>query len=107
VSQIPTDIGASAAQAGFQARDVGVARDAIRTGRAEAAERQVKSLDDASAIVDTADGDTAVFTDSEGAGSQGRENEPETPPEEAAEAPPPATGITRDETGHLHIDLEA
>ncbi len=106
MSQIPPDIASSAAQAGYQARDVGAARDAVRTGRADAAERQVKALDDASATVDTTDGDTAVFADSEGAGSQGREDQP--PPRGDDDATPePQGGVTRDESGRLHIDLEA
>lgn len=106
VSEIPSDIPASAAQAGFQAREVGKEREAHRAGNADAGNRQVKSLDEADATVETTDNDTRVFTDAEGGGSLGRQLEEENA-EEDTEPAGDENGITRDDDGRLHVDLEA
>ncbi|MFQ5495630.1 MAG: hypothetical protein ACE5EX_09650 [Phycisphaerae bacterium] len=107
MTQIPSDIPASAAQAGFQANQIAKERDARRAGGADAAGRHIKTVDEAGATVETDDADAAVFADAEGAGSQGRrheENEPDNPlPDEADEK---TGGITRDDQGRFHVDLE-
>ncbi len=108
MADIPPDIAVSSAQAGFTAREVGKQRDARRAGQTQLAKRQVKSLDEASATVDTADGDTAVFTDAEGSGSQGRATQEESAEqEEGDDLRSDRPGITRDDGGDLHLDLEA
>ncbi len=105
MSQIPSDIAASAAQAGFQAREVTKDREAHRAGQAHAATRQVKTVNDAGTTVETTDADTAVFTDAEGQGGQGRPFEEEaSPPADEPGSPP---GITTGEDGRTHVDLEA
>ena len=107
MAEIPSDIAGSAAQSGIQAREVARNREVQRAGQANAAERQVRALDDADATVETEDNDAQVFTDAEGAGSQGRAfDEPaKQPPEQEPESD--RKGITTDEQGRLHLDLEA
>lgn len=107
MAEIPSPIAASALQAGFQAREVGRERDAAQAGPAAAANRQVKSVDEAGTTVETADADARVSTDAEGSGSQGRafgESE-----EQTDESPPQCSdsGIRRDPDGQLHLDLQA
>lgn len=107
MSESPSPIAASALQAGFQAREVGRERDAAQAGSAAAANRQVKSVDEAGATVETADADARVSTDAEGSGSQGRtfdESEDQT-----AESPAQRSdsGIRRDPDGQMHLDIQA
>ena len=107
MAEIPPDIPSSAAQAGFQAREVAKERDARRSGQADAASRQVKTVDEAGSTVETTDADTAVFADAEGGGSEGRElaegNAPEPEPADGTGN----DGITEGKDGQLHLDLEA
>lgn len=83
VSAIPPDIAGSAAQAGYAAREASRVRDADRTGQANTSARNVQAADEAVESVETTDGDTAVFADAEGAGSQGRSLEEESTEEES------------------------
>ena len=106
MAEIPSDIPASAAQAGFQANEVNKEREARRTGQVQAAHRQVKSLDEADGTVETTDADTAIFTDAEGTGSQGRTHEEEA--QDQSQNPEQSQkGITTGDDGQLHVDLEA
>lgn len=108
MAEIPSGLGASAAQAGFQAQDVSKARDANSANRVDAANRRTQAVDQAASSVDTDDRDAQVFTDAEGAGSQGRQlDEDQTPDQTDDQSPPEPPGITRDEDGKLHLDLEA
>ena len=104
MAEIPSDIASSAAQAGFQARQTAKERDAQRAGGRDLAERQVRAVDEAGNTVDTEDGDTAVFTDAEGAGSQGRPFE-----EEAEGSEETAADVTDDDEGigDSHLDISA
>lgn len=107
MTEIPSHIASSAAQAGYQARDVGRERDARRAGQTNTAQRQVKAVEDASETVDTTDFDTRVTSDSEGAGSQGRAFDEDADTDDAStngESPP---GLTKGEDGQMHLDLEA
>ena len=100
MSAIPPDIAGSAAQAGFTSSEASRVKDADRAGQDHTAARQVKATADAADSVETSDGDTAVFADAEGAGSQGRvlseapeeATEEDLAPEEQADTP-----------GHLDI----
>lgn len=108
MSDIPP-IHISAAQAGFQSREMGKVRDAARSAQTHTATTQLKTVNDAGGMVDTADADNQVFTDSEGAGSQGRTFE-EAPPEDAPASTASTEGregITRDGQGQVHVDLDA
>ncbi len=107
MAEIPSHISSSAAQAGFQSREVGRERDAGRAGQANATQRQIKSVEEASDTVDTTDFDTRVTTDSEGSGSQGRSFEEDNPMEDSSTDQASVPGVTKDEDGQLHLDLEA
>jgi hypothetical protein len=106
VSQIPTDIAASAAQAGLQAREVAAQREAHRAAQAGAVARQVKSVTDAGNTVETTDSDDQVFIDAEGQGSQGRTPEQD---EEAIDSNDgsPLPGVPADPNGTGHLDIQA
>jgi len=106
MSEIPSDIASSAAGAPLQSRELARQREARRAGQVNAADRQVKSIDEADTIVDTDDADSQVFADSEGGGSLGRDLAEETG-EPAPDQPPPPTGITTDDDGKTHLDLQA
>ncbi|MFQ5489177.1 MAG: hypothetical protein ACE5GE_00535 [Phycisphaerae bacterium] len=71
-SGIPSDIAGSALQAGYQARNASKGRDAERATAASNADKSAKAIDEADTTVETGDSDAAVYTDAEGAGSQGR-----------------------------------
>ena len=107
MADIPSDIASSAAQAGYQARDAGQARAARQAAQANAADRQVKAIDETDTTVDTDDADARVFADAEGSGGMGRpfEEEAAAEPEETAEGSD--EGISKDEDGQVHLDLEA
>ncbi|RME36403.1 MAG: hypothetical protein D6788_11680 [Planctomycetota bacterium] len=107
MTEIPPDIPSSAAQAGFQAREVAKEREARRAARTDAAQRQIRSVDETGETVETTDDDVAVFTNAEGTGSQGRafEETGESATEEPVSEESP--GITQDEDGRFHVDLEA
>ena len=108
MAEIPSDIASSAAQAGVQGREVAKDREARRTGQADTAARQIRTTDEAGSTVDTNDADVAIFADAEGTGSAGRETEEEQPGEgESGEVAPDGRGITKDEDGRTHVDLEA
>ncbi len=107
MAEIPSDIPSSAAQAGFQAREVAKDRDARRAGQANAVERQVKAAGEADTTVETADNDTQICADAEGTGSQGRNFQEESPEQEDAPDKTADGGITKDAEGRLHLDLEA
>ncbi len=107
MSEIPPDLASSAAQSGVQSREIAKEREARRAGQADAATRQVKTVDEAGSTVETTDDDVAVFTDAEGSGSQGRESEQHTPAEAESTDKNDGRGITKDDEGRLHVDLEA
>ncbi len=108
MAEIPSGLGASAAQAGSTSRDVASSRDADAANRTDAGNRRTKAIEQAGSAVDTEDGDTQVFSESEGTGSQGRALEgDETPDQPDDQAPGEPPGLTRDNDGHVHLDLEA
>jgi len=108
MAEIPPDIASSAAQAGFQAREAAKDRDARRAGQADAAKREVRTVDESGATVETTDADTAIFTDAEGTGSQGRAFEAEEDVgEEEGDNSQGGDGIKKGDDGQLHVDLEA
>jgi len=106
MAEIPSDIASSAAGAPIQSREVTRAKEASRAAQSHATERQVRSLDEADATVDTDDADTQIFSDSEGGGSLGRDlsgDESARGSEEQRASP----GISTDEDGQTHLDLQA
>ena len=107
MAEIPSDLPASAAQSGVQAREVAKERDARRAGQIEAASRQTKAVDEAGSTVETNDGDVAIFSDAEGAGSSGRESEEQAADMQESDAQEKSGGIVEGDDGIIHIDLEA
>ncbi len=107
MSEIPSEIASSAAQAGFRAREVAKERDARRAGGADAALGRAKSVDEAGSTVETENEDTAVFTESEGAGGQGRAHEEGESEDAAQEEQSLDDDVTVDDEGRPHLDLEA
>ncbi|HEY3244218.1 MAG TPA: hypothetical protein VGM03_12800 [Phycisphaerae bacterium] len=108
MSQIPSDIAISGAQAGYQAREAARPLDTEKAGQAHAARQEARAIDDAGRNVETTDGDTQVFTDGEGSGSQGRafsQTDDESPPKNEPQSP--SKGISYDPDGHAHVDVEA
>ena len=72
MSAVPPNILGASAQAGFVAAEASKTKDADRTGQAQTAQKHIEQVKDSANSVETADGDTAVFADAEGAGGQGR-----------------------------------
>ncbi len=109
MSEIPSNIAASGAQAGYQQAEATKARDAEKSGRAEAAKRGVKSIDDAGATIETGDEDVAVFADAEGAGGQGRATEEESNEDRSEEESETNSGggIRTGNDGKTHLDIQA
>ncbi len=107
MAEMPADIASSAAGAPIQAREAVKEREARRAGQVQAADRQVKSIDEAGSTVDTDDADTQVFADAEGTGSAGREFEEEGGDDAQSAAETSDDGVTHDEDGKPHLDLKA
>ncbi|NLX22870.1 MAG: hypothetical protein GXY55_14555 [Phycisphaerae bacterium] len=102
MSAVPPNLVGPILQSHLMQRQVAGARDAERAQETTAQRQQTSAIDEKDSTVETTDGDTQVHTDSEGAGSQGRESSHPEQPSESAE------DETRDSTeqGRL-IDLEA
>jgi hypothetical protein len=84
------------------------ATDAARVDearQAHAQRTQVARNEEMDSTVETTDAQMQVNTDGGGLGSQGRTAQPENEGEEPVEEE--QTGITRDENGQIHLDLEA
>ena len=107
MAEIPSHIPASAAQSGVQSQEVAKGRDAQRANTANAANRQTQAIEEAGSTVDTEDADNRVFTDAEGSGSEGRPFDEEATAEQQPKGQEADGGITRDENGRIHLDLEA
>lgn len=107
MAEIPSNLASSAAQSGVQSQEVARARDASRANTSAAVDRQVRSVEEAGTTVDTEDADNQVFTDAEGSGGQGRSFEEGTSAEGGQGEEASDSGITKDDEGQLHLDLEA
>ncbi len=109
MSQIPSDIAGSALQAGFQSRQVAKARDGERAGQAQASNNAARAADEAGSTVETTDNDAQVYSDAEGAGSQGRSYDEELLDEDEANADArgEAGEVNTNGDGQPHLDLEA
>jgi len=103
----PSPIASSSAGAPLQARDLIDAGEARRAGQHHAIKRQVQSLNDAEATVETSDADARVFADTEGTGSQGRHLDDEGTAQHGNHDSQSQRGFTVDVDGQLHLDLEA
>ena len=104
MSGIPSDIAGSALQAGFVQREASRNADSARAGGAQAAERQLRSVDEAAENVETTDNDAQVYADAEGAGGQGRmfsEEEQEVQDEESL------GDSAKEPDEPMHLDIQA
>lgn len=105
MSAIPPDIIGSSLQAGLVQREASRQTDTARTGDSQAAERQLRAVDEAASNVETTDTDERVHADAEGAGSQGRAFS-----EEGNQESGPGNGCPEDSGeagGPLHLDVQA
>jgi len=106
MSAIPPHVIGSAVQAGMVQAEQSRQSDAEKNERASQT-RTIQGNPDAILEVEATDADTQVHTDAGGLGSQGRHDEPaEEAPEEVAQDSA-ENGVTTDEQGRRHIDLEA
>lgn len=103
MSAIPPNLVGPILQTPLAQGQISAARDNEEAQRAAGDRRQSGAITEADSTVETTDSDTAVYTDSEGAGSQGRAFA--SPQEETPEPDPTPRGPDED-TGR-HIDLEA
>jgi hypothetical protein len=72
MSSVPPDFVGPILQSNLNARQVSQVRDADRNQRVNADRQQSIAIDEKGSTVETAEDTMEVFTDSEGAGSQGR-----------------------------------
>jgi len=107
MADMPLPIVSSAAQAGYQAREVASEREARATDSSNAANRQNRAVNDAGVTVDTADADARVFNDAEGTGSQGRDTDENHSREDEQAQEPMPDGVIFSADGSVHIDLQA
>jgi len=108
MADAPSPVASSAAQANFAAKTTSDVRDARRAGQAQAARSQAKTVTEEGTTVETTDSDVAIFTNSEGAGSQGRSLEQEDSKDDLQNPQTgDSSGITRDSDGNPHVDLQA
>ncbi len=104
MSAVPPNFAASILQSNLAQRQVASVRDTERNERAGADRQQARVIDQADSTVETAGDATEVFTDSEGAGSQGRDFS--SPDEESVATPETPEPPTAAEQGQI-IDLSA
>ncbi len=101
MSTLPTDIVGSVLQSHLVQRQTAAVRDTERTTSAVDLRQQANLIDEKGSTVETTDGDTQVYTDAEGSGSQGRpfSEEPSDQPADRENRPEGDEGT--------HIDIEA
>ncbi len=107
MADMPPPIVGSSAQAGYVQGEASRVRDAERSGQSGAAEKSIKAIDQAGNAIETSDEDTAVFSDSEGGGTHGRDagdGDQEEIYEDDGEA---LTGVVIDDEGAEHLDIQA
>ena len=106
MSSIPPNVVGPILQAGTAQRQASRVLENEREQQ-ETAFRSASRVSDRLDAVDETDNDTQVNSDAEGLGSQGKFAAQ--PDDEQADEPSTesATGITRDDDGHVHVDLEA
>jgi hypothetical protein len=111
MSSVSSSVSASLAQAASAAREVASARSSDRNQAEQGGGRSNRAVGEVGEVVTTTDGDTQVFADSEGLGSQGKEGDEDKAAEEdgtPVPAPPPSeAGIHQDSQGQWHVDMEA
>ena len=102
MSTLPTNIVGTVLQSTIVQRQVSAVRDTERASAAVDLRKQASIIDEKGTTVETTDGDTQVYSDAEGGGSQGRPFSSEEKQEEPAKEKPTPQG----DEGTL-LDLEA
>lgn len=106
MADAPPPIASSAAQASFQAKAAADIRDLRRAGQAHTASARAQTTAEESTTVETADSDTAVFTNAEGSGSQGRASDQGTP-DISGSSDSGQQALHTGDDGLFHIDIRA
>ncbi len=101
MSTLPTDIIGSVLQSHLVQQQTAAVRDTERTTAAIDLRKQATIVDEKGTTVETTDGDTQVYADAEGSGSQGRPFSEESPEQSADQENRP-----EGDEG-THIDIEA
>jgi len=104
MSMMPFDIVGPIMQSPSQASDVAKTEDAARNRQSGTTAEQAKVREVTENAIGTADEDMEVNSDSMGAGSRGRAFRDTA---DEAEEPSDDTGVTKDEEGRYHLDIEA
>jgi len=108
VADVAPNIVGPILQAHQQQQQVSGLRDTEENRKAHASREQARIADQAEHSVETADNDTRVHPDAGGSGSQGRAFQGESGPGEHAEPlEENASGVTTDEDGRPHVDIQA
>ncbi len=102
MSTLPTNIVGTVLQSTLVQRQVSASRDTERASSAVDLRQQATIIDEKGSTVETTDGDTQVYSDAEGTGSQGRPFSGQEQPDQPADQDSPPEG---DEG--THIDIEA
>jgi hypothetical protein len=85
MSTLPTNIVGAVLQSTVMQRQVSTVRDTERAASTVDLRQQASIIDEKGSTVETTDGDTQIYSDAEGTGSQGRPFTPEEQKEEPAE----------------------
>jgi len=92
-------------QTPVQQRQVARGRDAADNRQAHGARQMQRAVEQTDTSIETSDSDTRVNADSSGLAGQGRHLPTDDQP--APEPPDDDDGITTDEQGHVHLDIQA
>lgn len=106
MSAIPPNVAGSVLQAPLAQQQAADVRRVADDSRENASQSQVRSVEQQDTTVSAGDEDVRVGPDAGGTGGQGRSfrEEPGAAPEKPDDAD---EGITVDESGQMHLDLEA
>ena len=101
MSTLPTNIVGTVLQSTLVQRQVSTVRDKEKASSAVDLRQQATIIDEKGSTVETTDGDTQVYTDAEGTGSQGRPFSEQEQPDQPTDEKSPPEG---DEGTHLDIE---
>lgn len=105
MSAVPPHLAASVLQSNVTQRQVSSVRDTERNQRANADTQQARAIDQADSTVEITDESSEVYSDAEGAGSQGRAFSPAPEDEDALNTASDDPDDPDDTEEGQHIDL--